>query len=317
MIQEQVCLLCGLRADVVPSSGFETCCLNCPDCGQYAVTRIYGKFEWLTQAPELKRQLMSHRVRTHPDDGTIPTIDRTWLADAAIVEPTVLAKQEHLLRLIGQRMPRVGQMAVIERCEWPLYCLRGVHELDSLLGLLQDQNLIETSRSGDEVTGLIRRFHARLTAVGWTRLAELGGPGRSQLGFVAMAFGPQFEEIYNGGLAPGIAQTNFTPHRVDKEAYGNKEYNGKICDRIVADIRASAFLVADVTNHRQGVYFEAGLAMGLGLPVIWTCRKDQLKRAHFDTRQYKHIDWSTHEELRNRLALRILATVPGARLRGG
>ena len=40
------------------------------------------------------------------------------------------------------------------------------------------------------------------------------------------------------------------------------------------------FVVADVTNHRNGVYFEAGYAMGMGLPVIWMCHKDDMKEAH-------------------------------------
>jgi hypothetical protein len=49
--------------------------------------------------------------------------------------------------------------------------------------------------------------------------------------------------------------------------------------------------------------------MGLGTPVIWTCRKDDIKNAHFDTRQYNHIIWSTAEELREALHLRIAATI--------
>jgi nucleoside 2-deoxyribosyltransferase len=33
-------------------------------------------------------------------------------------------------------------------------------------------------------------------------------------------------------------------------------------------------LVCDLTGYRGGVYFEAGFAYGLGLPVIYICRKD-------------------------------------------
>ena len=70
-----------------------------------------------------------------------------------------------------------------------------------------------------------------------------------------------------------------------------------ICDRIISQIRRSAFLVADVTRHRQGVDFEAGYARALGIPVIWTCQKREVNRAHFATRQYNHIRWETPEEL--------------------
>ena len=51
------------------------------------------------------------------------------------------------------------------------------------------------------------------------------------------------------------------------------EHNDKICDKIVAEIRTCQFLVADGTLQRAGVYFDAGFEMGLGRPVIWTCRR--------------------------------------------
>jgi hypothetical protein len=72
-------------------------------------------------------------------------------------------------------------------------------------------------------------------------------------------------------------------------------------------------LVADFTQGesgaRGGVYYEAGFAHGLNLPVIFTCREDAIGKVHFDTRQYNHIVWETVEELRDKLAKRIAATV--------
>jgi hypothetical protein len=40
---------------------------------------------------------------------------------------------------------------------------------------------------------------------------------------------------------------------------------------------------------RLNVYFEAGVALGLGRPVIWTCREDDIARLPFDTRQFDMI----------------------------
>ena len=89
------------------------------------------------------------------------------------------------------------------------------------------------------------------------------------------------------------------------------EHNGKIDDFIVAQIRRSGLLVADFTGHRGGVYFEAGFAMGLGIPVIWTCRDSDIDELHFDTRQYNHIAWTNPQDLQERLQNRIAATIPG------
>jgi hypothetical protein len=53
----------------------------------------------------------------------------------------------------------------------------------------------------------------------------------------------------------------------------------------------------------------AGFAMGLGIPVIWTVREDQIGQVHFDTRQYNHIVYDSAEDLRKKLHNRIAATI--------
>ena len=93
--------------------------------------------------------------------------------------------------------------------------------------------------------------------------------------------------------------------RIDLE-----EHNEKICDRIISEIRRSGLVVADFTGQRGGVYFESGYAMGLGIPVIRTCRKDFMETLHFDTRQYNHVSWESPEELKGKLINRIRATLP-------
>jgi len=65
----------------------------------------------------------------------------------------------------------------------------------------------------------------------------------------------------------------------------------------------------DKIRPRGGVYFEAGFAMGLGIPVIWTVRKDQIEQVHFDTRQYNHIVYDSPEDLKQKLCNRIRATI--------
>ncbi|MCY2990641.1 MAG: phage portal protein, partial [Planctomycetota bacterium] len=84
---------------------------------------------------------------------------------------------------------------------------------------------------------------------------------------------------------------------------------GAIVYEIIARIKESRFVVADVTQHRNGVYFEGGYAMGMGLPVIWMCHQDDLQKTHFDTSHLNHIVWSDTAELRKNLANRILATI--------
>ena len=128
--------------------------------------------------------------------------------------------------------------------------------------------------------------------------------------FVAMWFHESTEGAYYEGIAPAIQEAGYNPLRIDQ-----KPDVVKIDDEIIAEIRTSRFLVADFTQHereaRGGVYFEAGFAMGLETPVIFTCRKDVVdaNNLHFDTRQYAHIVWENPEQLRVDLLNRIRARI--------
>ena len=123
-----------------------------------------------------------------------------------------------------------------------------------------------------------------------------------------MWFDDSMDEVYSNGIEPGLRESGYDPIQMKF-----LQHNGKIDDRIVAEIRKSALLISDVTGHRQGVYFEAGFAMGLEIPVIWTCREDAIDDAHFDTRQYNHITWTSPEDLKGKLIVRIEATIPQRR----
>lgn len=123
-------------------------------------------------------------------------------------------------------------------------------------------------------------------------------------GFVAMWFADKMKTAWEEGFYPAIDGAGYKPQRVD-----SKEHVNKICDEIVAEIRRSRFVVADFTGQRGGVYYEAGYASGRDIPVIWTCRKDELHKLHFDIRQYNCIDWETPQELARRLKVRIEAVI--------
>lgn len=143
----------------------------------------------------------------------------------------------------------------------------------------------------------------RLTPRGWATAeqARLGFVESNKV-FVAMAFKDALNPLYEDGLSLGIRMAGYEPLRIDRVAHNNR-----IDDEIVARIRASKLLVADFTMNRGGIYFEAGLALGFGRPVIWTIRRDRLARVHFDNRQYNFITWEsdklTHlaEALRHRI----------------
>ena len=152
-------------------------------------------------------------------------------------------------------------------------------------------------------------YRYQITVGGFSHLAELKHKiVPSTQAFVAMWFDPSTDAAYRDGIEPAIQSCGYDPVRVDQI-----EHAGKIDDKIIAELRKSRFVVADFTQGetgaRGGVYYEAGFAHALDIPVIFTCRKDCMKHLHFDTRQFVHIDWKGPEDLRGRLSLRINAVV--------
>jgi hypothetical protein len=146
----------------------------------------------------------------------------------------------------------------------------------------------------------------QITPAGWARVHELQHVhGSGTQGFIAMWFDEQVKAA-SGAIGRGIEAAGYNSVLMNQV-----EHNNRIDDEIIARIRGSKFLVADLTRSRGGVYFEAGFALGLGLRVIWLCREDDLANVHFDNRQYNFITWRAEalDQLEKRLKDRIEATL--------
>ncbi|MEJ0022395.1 MAG: hypothetical protein WDN76_02370 [Alphaproteobacteria bacterium] len=228
--------------------------------------------------------------------------------------PWIGDRGDRLLTFLASRCKWDGQKVRYsgEEDVWPMFAHAGTassEELKYLLDMLTAEDRVEYSVD----TG---GWRIGLTPAGYAWIEERRTKSRdSAQAFVAMWFHPSMAEAYTNGFQAGVADAGFKPLRID-----GKEHANKIDDEIVGEIKRSRFVVADFTSEkdkpRGGVYFEAGLAQGLGLPVIWTCRYDCLSDVHFDTRQYNHIVWNSPIGLRDALAKRIRAVIgegPGAK----
>lgn len=177
-------------------------------------------------------------------------------------------------------------------------------EVGFLIQMLEADGLVQTN--GEDIQPSIR-----VTPKGFIQAEETASKVQSAQAFVAMWFDASMAKAYSDGIEPAVRNAGYRPLRID-----NKEHVNKIDDEIVAEIRRSRFIVADFTSApnqpRGGVYFEAGYAMGRGIPVIWTCHADMINFVHFDTRQFNHIVWDSPADLSDKLEKRILAVLgPG------
>jgi hypothetical protein len=214
-------------------------------------------------------------------------------------------KSNNLLRFIkslsnyeGERVSITRQKIITEEI-WRKFYFTNVQEMEFYLKELIKEELLSQFGPSNEGFGSLS-----LTKKGLISFREFSINANSNNCFVAMAFTAEMEEVYKQAIYPAIIECGFTPFQVNERLISTEK---TINDEIIAGIKMSKFMIADFTSHRNGVYFEAGLGRGLGMEVIYTCKRKEIKKAHFDTRQYQHILWSNSEELKVSLINRINA----------
>lgn len=308
---------------------------NCERCGKYKISRKLiddHDHPWL----EIKH-LVSAWVRRENRAGISPTIEvgadvNEWVNQFRRMgfPETINGKLDDLLRAYAdstegdyKRTLEPEQPQLISKV-----AAKDKGEIIGLTTLLRELTYIEQDKDHSPRT---------ISAKGWLRIDELNKAIiTSDSAFMAMWFSNETKK-YREAVIAAINYCSYKPVIIDQE-----EYNGFIMDQIVSSIKQARFLIADFTCRpettegsnegkvrngvRGGVYWEAGMAYGLGRPVIHTCEDNQetKNRIHFDVNQYNTIFWESDdlgttirslEESRSnptfaeRLAAQIMATI--------
>jgi hypothetical protein len=300
------CEICGLANQQSVNAGERGVRVTCARC---------GTFDWEPRPPRLtpitreQQVKLSALVREQNAVGLVPILnaelikkvnsraqprlrDRALRALAAIIQ--VIGYDIHTTFSISDEL-RIHAISYSADDE----------ELSVLLKILEGDGLLKTE-------GLIPTT-VRITPDGLIKAEELSQTGTERLqGFVAMSFESSMNEAYTLGFDPAIRSAGYQPFRID-----GKEHANGISDEILTEIRRSRFLIADYTLQNNGVYFEAGVAIGLGIQVIPTCRADELNKLHFDIRHINTLKWETPAQLARDLAKRISGVIGDGPLRSG
>lgn len=272
--------------------------IKCARCGPYVIGKMAMFRLSAEAAPD---HILSGWIRHREVQGTeVPTIlqenleqIRQWLPSYSVSDRPI-----ELLR----------SLAALSRHPGATY--QGNTHSDASLAWAENEGELQFHLRTLDRRGVVSleigsegNYRASVNAEGWEQV-ERGSALVLPRGFVAMSFADSMLPAWTDGLKPGIETAGYSAHRVDSEPHVQR-----IDQKIVADIRTSQFVVVDVTEQKQGAYFEAGLAMGFGKTVVWTVREDDLKNVHFDTRQYAHIVWKDPAHLAQTLRDVIVAVL--------
>lgn len=279
--------------------------VDCPFCGGFKIMS-HVLIGWLSE------KQMSH----DPDFDMSIALRHLGLGSATVMELTDKNYKDIKQRVripsdpldvLDLLMIHCGRLATrfnvgisIPETDIPLLFVHDDNEMQAILVMAMELEFIGQYHFDK------KHYTFSLLVKGWERISQLRKVRtESKQVFVAMKFGdPDLDKVFEDAIVPAVEQCGYHAYRIDRV-----QHNDKICDKIISEIKQSAFLIADFTYHRGGVYFEAGFAKGLGIPVIWTCREDDFENLHFDTRQYNHIIWSSAGVLKQSLIDRVKATI--------
>ncbi|MGG4554811.1 hypothetical protein [Paenibacillus humicus] len=260
---------------------------SCSPGGFYSLLR--DSYETIHSLPYHKKRDMFHLVsayiREHTDREEKVTLSEGDL-EAIVHSPnlpvTIEDKGNRLLQYLYRHSEGPGEPVVIQ-------------PLSSSYNLTYSPNLQELVYIIDKLRGeqlLIREGMAfQLTEKGWSEAAATAGGKKLKPCSVLIADGEGFRTEWLQMLLPTIEQYGYLPSLLAPAATENaKAYS-------LEQITDSKLVIADLTGQSPGVYFAAGYALGLNIPVIWTVKSSEAEMLPVRFKEIRPIVWDTAEEL--------------------
>lgn len=297
------CRICHNQAEYIPDLYFPE--WHCPRCGKFDYDTTLG---WLEVKSQDHMVRLSGWVREQNAAGVTPVRITVEISRrvAEMSLPGLRERANRALAVIAREYPdpeittAFNTMAADKELLAVTYSAQPSDAMPLIFILRAEKHLSEFVNSTTQ-----KATEGAITAKGMIAADELRASApRSAQGFVAMQFSEAMRDAWINGFEPGIRMAGFRPLRIDA-----KDYVGGITDEIISEVRRSRFVIADYTGQVNGVYFEAGFALGLGITVIPTCQSDDLERLHFDIKHLNTLLWKTPAELAMALDKRIRAVL--------
>jgi hypothetical protein len=276
----------------------------CTRCGVFGINETaLHNLEEVFSTDKYAPNKLSYALRTRSNRNPGFLVDTANLQTMVLQTnlPTAPQQLDNLIYLLGESLPDPAHRIIVG------------NEHAALIGARSAENLAYVVESAKALGFIEGQLNIRLTISGWTLYSKLKkGQAAGKQAFMAMKFCDSLmDSIYHTYFKPAVSDTGFELKRLDEG-----QPAGLIDDYLRVQIRNSRFLIADLTHHNNGAYWEAGYAEGLGKSVIYTCEKsvfdDKENTTHFDTNHHLTVVWESDklEDAVRRLKATIRATFP-------
>ena len=281
--------------------------VDCVNCGEYLIDQSAYNYEFKQATSKWTlpyRAAVSYFIRRRQnleldESGRVPIVRSEFLESVLggkFVGPNPSGALKNLIRFFGDQQRLTAEIPDYKAAN--LRAVAGVStslEVIDILSEMDDRALLkyatcETLNPDDRPFNKIR-----LGLGGWELWESIHrGLEHSRDGFIAMQFGDaRLDKLVSDIIRPAIeSELGVGLSRVDSPGTAR----AGLIDNVMRDaIESAAFILVDLSHGNQGAYWEAGLAEGLGKPVIYLCEQavfdDPKRRPHFDVNHRTTIMW--------------------------
>lgn len=315
---QSTCPICDRQVDLSARDSAFTTYFDCSQCGKYGITQ-----ECMEDLPgcEEKDPSVRRKIRRYLREkrgignvlltsGVIPedraqgrlVLDLKSAMGLHWDEGSPLQKFNSILLSLAQSTEKFGHTFNANDDRW-IVPVMDDEEAKAIIIALVDEGYVKASdRPGSNDTA----WSISLTPSGLRRADELKRSEKEggTIVFVAACFNDDLISARNT-IERVVREWGYDPKMVDRVA-GDQLIEMKVYELI----RASRFVVADLSCHRQSVYYEVGFAHGLGLEVVYTCKEADMGDLHFDLAHRPILKWTDEQQLAEVLALHLRQAFP-------
>lgn len=284
------CLFCDEIVPTKPEGDYDRYigCSCSPD-GSYSLLR--DSYESINSLPHPKKRSMLHivsaylREQTDRDEAIdLSANDLETIVNAPTIPVTIEDKGIRLLQYLYRHSDRAGESVVI-------------HPLSSNYNLTYSPNLQELVYIIDKLRNeqlIIREGTSfQLTEQGWHEAAASAGGKKLKPCTILIANEENLSIEWQDRILPIIEQYGYLPRLLTHATTGTPD-GEQYSQELIAD---SKLIIADLTGQSPEVYFAAGYALGLSIPVIWSMNSRDADTLPVKIKEIRPIVWNSAEEL--------------------
>lgn len=285
---KKYCLFCDEMVSITSEGDYDRFLgCNCSPDGFYNLLR--DSYEPINSLAHPKKRDMFHvisaYIRELTDRGekvSLSADDLESIVNSSKIPVTIEDKGNRLLQYLYRHSEAPGESVVIQ-------------PLSSSYNLTYSPNLQELVYIIDKLINeqfMIREgMTFKLTDKGWNEAAAIAGGKKIKPCIVLLSDAEDLHTEWVDKLLPKIEQFGYIPRLLRHTSMHNREpYSLEL-------IEESKLIIADLTGQSPEVYFTAGYALGLNIPVIWTVNSSEANDLFVQVKNIRPIVWDTAEEL--------------------